>query len=155
MHDNDGKYSEPFLEAFKNAKIKTHRTAIRSPNTVAYVERIVQTLAHYSRHASDHSKTLWSAAFRISTIFQDRKTADRTFCTGRGLNQSVEIDRCELPIFGPWSHRETCWVPYLVVSATPLVAATEPYTPNQDQAANTPTGIGERLRTGTVSFEVT
>ena len=44
MHDNDGKYSKPFLEVFKNARIKPHRTAIRSPNTVAFVERFVQTI---------------------------------------------------------------------------------------------------------------
>ena len=44
MHDNDGKYSKQFLEVFKKAKIKPHRTAIRSPNTVAFVERFVQTI---------------------------------------------------------------------------------------------------------------
>ncbi len=44
MHDNDGKYSKPFLDVFKKAKIKPHRTAIRSPNTVAFVERFVQTI---------------------------------------------------------------------------------------------------------------
>lgn len=44
MHDNDGKYSKPFLDVFKNAKIKPHRTAIRSPNTVAFVERFVQSI---------------------------------------------------------------------------------------------------------------
>ena len=44
MHDNDGKYSKPFLDVFKKAKIKPHRTAFRSPNTVAFVERFVQTI---------------------------------------------------------------------------------------------------------------
>ena len=44
MHDNDCKYSAPFLNVFENAKIKLHRTAIRSPNTVAFVERFVQTI---------------------------------------------------------------------------------------------------------------
>ena len=44
MHDNDGKYSKPFLKIFSDAKIKPHRTAIRSPNTVAFVERFVQTI---------------------------------------------------------------------------------------------------------------
>ena len=44
MHDNDGKYSQPFLDAFKDKKIKTRRTAVRSPNTVAFVERFVQTI---------------------------------------------------------------------------------------------------------------
>ena len=51
MHDNDGKYSKPFLESFKSAKTKTHRTAIRSPNTVAFVERVVQTI---QRECLDH-----------------------------------------------------------------------------------------------------
>ena len=44
MHDNDGKYSKPFLASFAKSKIKTQRTAFRSPNTVAYVERFVQTI---------------------------------------------------------------------------------------------------------------
>lgn len=44
MHDNDGKYSKPFLAVFADQKIKTQRTALRSPNTVAYVERFVQTI---------------------------------------------------------------------------------------------------------------
>ena len=44
MHDNDGKYSQPFLDAFTNQKIETRRTAIRAPNTVAFVERFVQTI---------------------------------------------------------------------------------------------------------------
>lgn len=44
MHDNDSKYSKPFLDLFKNAKIKPHRTAIRSPNTVAFVERFIQSI---------------------------------------------------------------------------------------------------------------
>jgi transposase InsO family protein len=35
---------KPFLEVFKKAKIKPHRTAIRSPNTVAFDERFVQTI---------------------------------------------------------------------------------------------------------------
>jgi putative transposase len=44
MLDNDGKYSQPFLDALKSSGIKTKRTAIRSPNTVAFVERIIQTI---------------------------------------------------------------------------------------------------------------
>ena len=44
MHDNDCKYSKPFLKVFENANIKLHRTAIRSPNTVAFVLRFVQTI---------------------------------------------------------------------------------------------------------------
>ena len=44
MHDNDGKYSTRFLDPIKKSKVKPHRTAIRSPNTVANVERVIQTL---------------------------------------------------------------------------------------------------------------
>ncbi|TWT84570.1 Integrase core domain protein [Planctomycetes bacterium CA13] len=44
MHDNDGKYSKPFLAVFADQKIKTQRTALRSPNTVAFVERFAQTI---------------------------------------------------------------------------------------------------------------
>ena len=44
LHDHVGKYSKPFLKVFANAKIKLHRTAIRSPNLVAFVERFVQTI---------------------------------------------------------------------------------------------------------------
>jgi putative transposase len=51
MHDNGGKYSMPFLDSFKSAKTKTHRTAIRSPNTVAFVERVVQT---FQQECLDH-----------------------------------------------------------------------------------------------------
>ncbi len=43
MRDNDGKYSRKFLTVFIDQKIKTRRTALRSPNTVAFVERFVQT----------------------------------------------------------------------------------------------------------------
>ncbi len=44
MHDNDGKYSKPFLASLKKGKIKTQRTLIRSPNMVAFAERFVQTI---------------------------------------------------------------------------------------------------------------
>jgi putative transposase len=44
MHDNDGKYSKPFLSKLKSLKMKPHRTAIRSPNTVAFVERFIQSI---------------------------------------------------------------------------------------------------------------
>ncbi len=44
MLDNDGKYSQPFLDALQTSSIKTKRTAIRSPNTVAFVERVFQTI---------------------------------------------------------------------------------------------------------------
>ncbi|MEO1615006.1 MAG: integrase core domain-containing protein [Planctomycetota bacterium] len=65
MHDNDGKYSQPFLDAFKNKKIETRRTAIRSPNTVAFVERFVQTikqecLDHFIVFGEKHMSVLCS-----------------------------------------------------------------------------------------------
>jgi putative transposase len=44
MHDNDGKFSKPFLAALKKGKVKTHRTPIRSPNMAAFAERFVQTI---------------------------------------------------------------------------------------------------------------
>jgi putative transposase len=44
MLDNDSKYSLPFTKTIEKAKIRTHRTAVRSPNTIAYIERIVQTI---------------------------------------------------------------------------------------------------------------
>jgi len=44
MHDNDGKYSKPFLSKLTSLKMKPHRTAIRSPNTVAFVERFIQSI---------------------------------------------------------------------------------------------------------------
>ncbi|XZE18844.1 hypothetical protein SH449x_004151 [Pirellulaceae bacterium SH449] len=44
MHDNDGKYSKPFLAKLESFTMKPMRTAIRSPNTVALVERFVQTI---------------------------------------------------------------------------------------------------------------
>ncbi len=43
MHDNDGKYSKPFLAKLKSLKMKLHRTAILSPSTVAFVERFIQS----------------------------------------------------------------------------------------------------------------
>ncbi len=44
MLDNDCKYSKPFIAAIEKANIKAQRTALRSPNTVAYIERWVQTI---------------------------------------------------------------------------------------------------------------
>jgi putative transposase len=51
MLDNDGKYSKPFINAIKAAKVKPHRTAFRSPNTIAFVERFIQSL---QQEAIDH-----------------------------------------------------------------------------------------------------
>ena len=44
MLDNDGKYTQPFMDALKSAGIMPKRTAIRSPNMVAFVERVIQTI---------------------------------------------------------------------------------------------------------------
>lgn len=44
MHDRDSKFSEPFDEALRDAKTKVQKTAFRSPNTVAFVERFIQSL---------------------------------------------------------------------------------------------------------------
>ncbi|MEQ8789446.1 MAG: integrase core domain-containing protein [Pirellulaceae bacterium] len=45
MHDNDGKFSQPFNDALEaDGKLEVRKTAIRSPNTVAFVERFVQTI---------------------------------------------------------------------------------------------------------------
>ncbi len=51
MLDNDCKYSKPFIAAIEKANIKAQRTALRSPNTVAYIERWVQTI---QQEALDH-----------------------------------------------------------------------------------------------------
>ena len=54
-----------FDEYFPNAKIKLHRTAIRSPNAVAFVERLVQTikqecLDHFVVFGHMHTDVLYS-----------------------------------------------------------------------------------------------
>ncbi len=51
MLDNDCKYSKPFTNAIEKAKIEVRRTAFRSPNTVAFVERFVQSI---QQEALDH-----------------------------------------------------------------------------------------------------
>jgi putative transposase len=44
MHDRDKKFSRSFDESLKSARIKVIKSAYRSPNTVAFVERFVQTV---------------------------------------------------------------------------------------------------------------
>jgi putative transposase len=65
MHDNDGKYSKPFLSKLKSLKMKPHRTAIRSPNTVAFVERFIQSIGqecldHFVVFGNKHMDVLCS-----------------------------------------------------------------------------------------------
>lgn len=44
MHDRDGKFSEDFDQTLKDARLRVQKAAYRSPNTVAFVERFIQTL---------------------------------------------------------------------------------------------------------------
>jgi len=44
MHDRDTKFTAAFDETLKNAGLSVRRAAFRSPNTVAFVERFIQTL---------------------------------------------------------------------------------------------------------------
>jgi len=44
MRDRDGKYTPPFDEALQAAGLKVRKSAPRSPNTQAFVERFIQTL---------------------------------------------------------------------------------------------------------------
>src|SRR4029079_18834900 len=44
MHDRDTKFTASFDEALKGAGVRVQKAAYRSPNTVAFVERFIQTL---------------------------------------------------------------------------------------------------------------
>jgi len=44
MHDRDNKFSEDFDQTLKDAKFRVQKAAFPSPNTVAFVERFIQTL---------------------------------------------------------------------------------------------------------------
>jgi putative transposase len=44
MHDRDGKFSAAFDRHLKDAGLRVTKSAYRSPNTVAYVERFIQSL---------------------------------------------------------------------------------------------------------------
>ena len=44
MHDRDNKFSEDFDHTLKDADLRVQKAAFRSPNTVAFVERFIQTL---------------------------------------------------------------------------------------------------------------
>ena len=44
MHDRDSKFAASFDEALKAGKLRVQKAAYRSPNTVAFVERFIQTL---------------------------------------------------------------------------------------------------------------
>jgi len=63
--DNDGKYSQPFLDSLQSSGIKAKRTAIRSPNMVAYVERFIQSIGqecldHFVVFGRSHMNVLCS-----------------------------------------------------------------------------------------------
>jgi putative transposase len=90
MHDNDGKYSRPFLDVFNNAKIKLHRTAIRSPNTVAFVERFVQTI---QQEVSDHFIVFGHKHMDVlRKEFQDHYHQERPH---QGLDNELIVRRSE------------------------------------------------------------
>lgn len=44
MHDRDSKFTESFDQLLESAGLKVMKTAYRSPHTVAFVERFIQTL---------------------------------------------------------------------------------------------------------------
>jgi putative transposase len=44
MHDRDSKFAASFDEALKAGKLRVQKAAYRSPNTVVFVERFIQTL---------------------------------------------------------------------------------------------------------------
>ena len=44
MHNRDTKFTVSFDAALKNAKLRIVKTAFRSPNTLAFAERFIQTL---------------------------------------------------------------------------------------------------------------
>ena len=44
MHDRDDKFTEDFDQTLKDADLRVQKAAYRSPNTVAFVERFIQTM---------------------------------------------------------------------------------------------------------------
>ena len=44
MHDRDTKFTASFDEVLKAGNVKVQKSAYRSPNTVAFVERFIKTL---------------------------------------------------------------------------------------------------------------
>jgi putative transposase len=44
QHDRDTKFTKSFDEALKQRRVKPRRTAFRSPNTNAFVERFIQSI---------------------------------------------------------------------------------------------------------------
>jgi putative transposase len=44
MHDRDSKFTASFDDVLKSADLQVVKAAYRSPNTVAFVERFIQTL---------------------------------------------------------------------------------------------------------------
>jgi putative transposase len=65
MHDRDGKFMATFDAAIKQSGIDVKKSAPRSPNTVAFVERFIQTiqqecLDHFIVFGSKHMDYLCS-----------------------------------------------------------------------------------------------
>jgi putative transposase len=84
MLDNDGKYTGPFMDALKSAGIKTKRTAIRSPNMVAFVERVIQTI---QQECLDHSIVFGRAHMDVlCSQFRDHYHLERPH---QGLNNEL------------------------------------------------------------------
>jgi putative transposase len=50
MHDRDGKFTASFDQSLKAGGLRVHRTPYRSPNTVAFVERFIQTIKQECLH---------------------------------------------------------------------------------------------------------
>jgi putative transposase len=50
MHDRDGKFTATFDEVLKAGGLRVQRTPYRSPNTVAFVERFIQTIKYECLH---------------------------------------------------------------------------------------------------------
>ncbi len=48
MRDRDGKYTPPFDQALQDAGLTVRKTAPRSPNTQAFVERFIQTVFSFA-----------------------------------------------------------------------------------------------------------
>lgn len=44
MHDRDAKFTDDFDQTLKDADLRVQKAAYRSPNTVAFVERFIQTM---------------------------------------------------------------------------------------------------------------
>ena len=87
MHDRDSKFSRPFDDALRDAKIKTQKTAFRSPNTVAFVERFIQSL---QQEVLDYFVAVRPAAHGLSV-----RAVRRTLSHGTAASGEREPGPCE------------------------------------------------------------